>query len=76
MERFVKTSNLTKEDKQEISKMCGKIMLGILEGTPNYKIADELHIYPWTLDHNIDEMLYDLRRRVGWKRYLKVLFRK
>lgn len=73
---FKPTLAMTDEEWQQVSEMCGKIMLGILRCDPDYKIAKDLNLDSWQLNHNVDEMLYDLKKRVGWKRYLKILFMK
>ena len=72
--KFVKTCELTKEDKREISEMTGKIMLWMLEKRSVGYMADKLKIDPWHVEKNIDETLYTLRNQVGRWRYFKMLF--
>lgn len=51
-------------------------MLWNLEGRSIWYITNELHLKPYEVESNIDEMLCILRKRVGNKRFLKTLFRK
>ena len=71
---FVKTCDLTDEDKRIISDNTGKIMLGILNNKTSVCIADQINIQPNELEWNIDEILYTFKKRVGIWRYLKILF--
>ena len=57
-------------------KCLEKIMLWNLEGRSIWYIANELHLKPYEVESNIDEMLCILRKRVDNKRFLKTLFRK
>lgn len=74
MVMFVKTYLLTDEQKQEVSKMIGKIMLWILRGESVDYMAKELHMDPWQVEANLNEALYILRKQVGIKRFIKSLF--
>lgn len=67
---------MTEEDKRRFSEMCGKTMLWILERRSIGYMSEKLNLHPYQVEHNIDEMLYELRKQVGWKRYIKTLFRK
>lgn len=71
---FKHTFLLTDEEKKQVSEMDGKIMLWILEGRSLVYMAEKLHLQPWQVVQNVDEMLYTLKRQIGWKRYLKILF--
>lgn len=51
-------------------------MLWILNGESIGYMADKLKLHPSQVEYNIDEMLYVLRRQVGKRRYLKMLFQK
>lgn len=73
---FKETFLLTDEEKRKVSEMCGKIMLWILEGRSIGYMSMELRIPPWQVKRNVDEMLYTLRKEVGIKHYLKILFMK
>lgn len=73
---FKQTFLLTEKEKRQVSEMCGKIIYHILEGNHMGRIVDDLNLPPWKIEHNIDEMLYILKKQVGWKRYLKILFMK
>lgn len=68
--------NMTEKDKQKFIVVDGKIMLGLEMGDSIWDIANSVNLEPWQVNHNIDEMLYTIRKRVGWKRYIKALFRK
>lgn len=71
---FVKTCEMTKEDRREISEMTGKIMLWMLEKRSVGYMADKLKMDPYMVEKNIDETLYTLRNQVGRWRYFKMLF--
>lgn len=62
------------EEREVISEMAGKIILYIIEGQHVGYMSDKLGIHPYAVEANIDEMLYMLRKKVGWRRYLKILF--
>lgn len=74
MAYFRTTDLLTGREKQKISEMSGTIMFGILEGRSDTYIADTLGLSTQELNHNIDEVLYTLKNRVGIWRYIKMLF--
>lgn len=71
---FKRTSLLTNDEKKKVSDMTGKIMLHILEGRNIRYMSEKLNLHPFEIEYNIDEALYTLRRQVGLKRYLKILF--
>lgn len=71
---FKRTYGLTMDEKYRVGQMSGKIMTGILEGRSDDTIGDSIGLPGFAVENNIDEMLYTLRRRVGLKRYLKILF--
>lgn len=73
---FKRTVELNERDKQNISEMCGKIIVALIEGRSTYQMSNILNMQPHEVEHNIDEMLYTLRTHVGKKRYIKTLFRK
>lgn len=74
MTYFKKTFELTEEEKRKAGEMAGKIITGILEERHVGYMAENLKLDPWMVEANIDEILCILRKRVGWRRYLKVLF--
>lgn len=76
MAYFKRTLELNDEEKRQVSEMSGKIMLWILNGESIGYMADKLKLHPSQVECNIDEMLYVLRRQVGKRRYLKMLFQK
>ena len=73
---FVRTCDLTKEDKKKVSEMTGKTMLWILEGRSIWYMAEQLKLKPREVEENIDETLYIFRQKVGRWRFFKILFRK
>lgn len=76
MFKFKQVHEFTKEDKINYAAMCGSILLWIIENRSTAYMAENLNLKPYMVEHNIDGMLYDLRKRVGVKRYIKALFRK
>lgn len=74
MSKFVPSWKLLYEERQNISTMVGKIMLWCLEGQHIAYMSEQLKLHPQEVNWNIDEMLYILRKQVGWRRYLRVLF--
>ena len=72
--KFVPTWKLLYEERQIVSEMSGKIILYILEGQHLGYMSEKLNIHPYAVEANIDEMLYILRKQVGWRRYLRILF--
>lgn len=74
MAKFVKKNDLTDKEKQQISDMTGKIMLWILNGKSIAYMAEQLRLTEQELIYNIEENLYELRKLIGSKRYLKMLF--
>ena len=74
MAKFVKKNDLTDKEKQQISDMTGKIMLWILNGKSIAYMAEQLRLTEQELIYNIEENLYGLRKLIGSKRYLKMLF--
>lgn len=70
---FKHTYLLTDEEKRQVSEMTGKIMLWILEGRSIGYMSKKLNLSPQQIEQNIDAMLYTLRRKVGAKRFLRIL---
>ena len=66
--------SMTKEEKQKFIEVNGKTILYLVERRSLFDIANKLDLKPWQVDHNIDELLYELRKSLGWKRYIKALF--
>lgn len=71
---FKKTFMLNDEDKKQLSEMSAKIMIWMMEGRHTAYMAEQLKMGPHHVEHNIDETLYVMKKYVGWKRYLRVLF--
>ena len=66
--------SMTKEEKQKFIEVNGKTILYLVERRSLFDIAKKLDLEPWQVGHNIDELLYELRKSLGWKRYIKALF--
>ena len=66
--------SMTEEEKQRFIDMNGKIILYLAERRSLFDMAKKLNLEPLQVDHNIDELLYELRKSLGWKRYIKALF--
>lgn len=66
--------NMTEEEKQRCIEVNGKIILYLTERRPLFDIANRVDLASWQVNHNIDEILYNLRKSLGWKRYIKALF--
>ena len=73
---FVKTENLTDEQKKQVAEMTGKIVVWMIEGKSLTDMSLQLNLSPYEVMQNILETLYTIRKRIGWKNYFKVLFRK
>lgn len=71
---FKRTFELTEEDRRQISEMTGNILIWILEGRSIIYMSEKLHLAPWEVEANIDEILYILRKQVGKRRFFKTLF--
>lgn len=68
--------NMTDEEKQKLVDACGSIILWTEEARSIGYMCDNLNLLPWQIEANINEMLYVLRKRIGIRRYLKILFMK
>ena len=74
--KMFKQRLMSDEDKCKVADMCGNIVLWILEGRSLYYMAEQLNLNPCEVQHNIDELLYILRKEVGIKRFIRTLFYK
>ena len=70
---FKLTRLLTEEEKKEVSEMSGKLVTWMLEGKTTEYMAKQLHLSPRQVEQNINKMMYALRKRVGFKRFLGIL---
>ena len=61
---------------ERFKEMTGTLMLDVLRGDHMGKMSNDVNLPPLEVEHNINLMLYTLKRYVGWKRYLKILFMK
>lgn len=66
--------NMNEEEKKRFVDVTGRMILYIEERRSLYDMANKLDLYAWQVDHNIDNLLYELRKSLGWKRYIKALF--
>lgn len=73
---FKHTFALNEEDKKQVAEMSGKIVLWILEGRNIGYMSEQLHLHPYQVEANINELLYTLQRQVGKRRFFKTLFMK
>lgn len=76
MTYFKETSNLTDEEIFVVSDMTGKMMRCVLEGKSIDYMAEKLHLEPHQVKENIFEAIYDFKKVIGWKLYLKLWFHK
>lgn len=67
---------MTEEEKKKFVNTIGITVLGLSEGKCSYHIAKELKMNPHQVNHNIDELIYTLRKTLGWKRFIKAMFMK
>lgn len=74
IERMIQVCDMNEEQKKQYSKMSGDIMLWICEGQSNGYMSEKLNLQPYQVEHNINEMLYILRKRVGFRRFIRTLF--
>lgn len=73
---LMQIAKMTENEKKKFVNTTGVILLCLAEGKCLYQIADELKMDAFYVNHDIDEMLYVLRKSLGWKRYIKALFMK
>ncbi len=67
---------MTEIEKQQFSKIIGDTFIMLEESYSIEQIAKELKLEPWQVEYNIDDILYRLRRRLGWRRYIRTMFMK
>ena len=67
---------ISEEEKIQVSEMCGKIILYVMEGRGISYMSDELNLHPGEVVSIINEMLYILMKQVGKRQSLKTLFMK
>ena len=65
---------MNEEEKKQFVDIVGRTVLYIEEQRSLYDMANKLNLYSWQVNYNIDELLYLLRKHLGWKRYIKALF--
>lgn len=73
---FIEKWALTAGQREKVSRQNGKILLGLTERRSIKSIATDLKLNSDEVEHNIDEMLYELYQHVGLKRFLKTILRK
>ena len=57
---FIEKWALTAEKREKLSHQNGKILLGLMERRSVKSIAADIKLSPNEVEHNIDEMLYEL----------------
>ena len=67
---------MTEIEKQQLSKIIGDTFIMLEESYSIEQIAKELKLEPCQVEYNIDDILYRLRRRLGWRRYIRTMFMK
>ena len=67
---------MTEIEKQQLSKIIGDTFIMLEESYSIEQIAKELKVEPWQVEYNIDDILYRLRRCLGWRRYIRTMFMK
>lgn len=70
---FKPTCLLTEEEKKQVSEMSGKLIMWISEGRSIDYMAKQLHLSPLQVEQNVNEMMYTLKKQVGFKRFLGIL---
>ena len=73
---FIETKLMTDKQRREAGDISGKIITWLLEGRSIKYMADSFGQTPGQVHHNMCEMLYELKRAVGIRTYLKILFHK
>lgn len=67
---------MTDEEKKRFVEMSGSIILWLSEGRSISYMSDKLNLKPSQVEHNIEEILYTIKKRVVLRRFMKVLFTK
>lgn len=73
---FIPTWKMTDDDMHNVSEMDGKIMLWIFEGRSLAYMAEQLNLKTWQVEENIFEIAYCCIRKIGWRKFIKLLFYK
>lgn len=74
IKRIIQVCDMNEKQKKQYSEMSGNILLWICEGQSTGYMSEKLNLYPYQVEHNINEMLYILRKRVGFRRFIRTLF--
>lgn len=64
MSYFKQTSMLNVKEKKQVSEMCGKIIVWLLEGRDVGYMSEQLHLSQLEVECNIDEMMFTLMKHV------------
>ena len=72
MKKFI--FDMTEEEKKHLSDICGTCITMMAQGYSYSQIADKTGLNPTQVRDNAYEMLYTLRKYVGRKNFIKVLF--
>jgi len=71
-----KVYQMAGEEKEKMAEMSGSIILWIAEGRSIQFMCDALKLSRDKVEWNIDEILYIIKRQVGIRRFIKILFTK
>lgn len=69
-------NDMSEDEKKKFVNTVGIITLCLAEGKGLWDMADELKMEAYYVDHDIDEILYVLRKGVGLRRFIKSIFLK
>lgn len=65
---------MTEDEKKKFVNTIGVTVLCLAEGKGDFQIAEELKLPLYAVHRNIDELIYTLRKTLGWKRFIRALF--
>lgn len=65
---------MTEEEKKKYAEISGSILLWIGEARSIKYMSEKLNLKPYQVEHNIEEILYDLKKQVGIWKFVKILF--
>jgi hypothetical protein len=68
--------DMSEYERQKTAMMLGDMILMMQEGCRTEHIAVKYNLYDHQVRENILEILYTIRKHVGWRTYFKELFTK
>lgn len=71
---YKQVASMTEKDKERFIEVMGKTILYIAERRSLFDMAKKLDLEAYQVDHNIDEILYEIQKCYGWRRYIRALF--